>query len=431
MGRYLFRLPDIGEGVAEAEIVAWYVKVGDRVTEDQGLVDVMTDKATVDMTSPVEGRVVAIRGEVGTMTPVGAVLVEIEIEGAGEDGAADKDGDAQASAPPANADAAGNEAAHRSAPPIASRDESGRPAALRPRDDAARAHKESVLAAPSTRRRAGQLGVALDLVHGTGRGGRITAEDVQTFAAGGEGAAHAQARPAADSITETRIIGLRRRIAEKMQEAKRRIPHIGYVEDCDLTELEALREELNAHRSEGMAKLSLLPFFMRALARVLPAFPQINAHYDDEAGVLRAHSAVHIGIATQTPEGLKVPVVRHVERLDLWACASEVARVADAARTGTATREELSGSTITLTSLGPLGGIASTPVINHPEVAILAPNKLKPRPILLNGFVTVRKMMNLSSSYDHRIVDGYDAARFVQAIKRLLEHPALLFMEHR
>jgi 2-oxoisovalerate dehydrogenase E2 component (dihydrolipoyl transacylase) len=230
-------------------------------------------------------------------------------------------------------------------------------------------------------------------------------------------------------VNDTRIVGLRRKIAEKMQEAKRRIPHINYVEECDLTELEALRLDLNQHRTEDQPKLTLLPFIMRAMVKALPDYPQINARYDDDAGVLHAHEGVHIGIATQTPNGLIVPVVRHAEARDLWDCAREVARLAKAVRDGTAAREELSGSTITLTSMGPLGGISSSPVINHPEVAILNPNKLVDRPMVQGAFVTVRKMMNLSSAFDHRIVDGYDGALFVQRVKRLLEHPALIFMD--
>ena len=271
--------------------------------------------------------------------------------------------------------------------------------------------------------------MSLIQVPGTGPAGRITPDDLEAYlVADGEDGARSSL-VARTGVNDTRIVGLRRKIAEKMQEAKRRIPHINYVEECDLTELEALRLDLNQHRTEDQPKLTLLPFIMRAMVKALPDYPQINARYDDDAGVLHAHEGVHIGIATQTPNGLIVPVVRHAEARDLWDCAREVARLARAVRDGTAAREELSGSTITLTSMGPLGGISSSPVINHPEVAILNPNKLVDRPMVQGSFVTVRKMMNLSSAFDHRIVDGYDGALFVQRVKRLLEHPALIFMD--
>ncbi|MDB5421735.1 MAG: branched-chain alpha-keto acid dehydrogenase subunit [Brevundimonas sp.] len=425
MGLYLFRLPDVGEGVAEAEIVAWLVKVGDTVEEDQNIAEVMTDKATVEISSPVAGVVTAIHGEVGGMLPVGAVLVEFDSE-QGSDTAVAAPAPAEiaevvaedpipALAPSAPA------APVRMAPPAS---------ASRPAVSSRRAAREAPLAAPSTRRRALDLGVSLIQVPGTGPAGRITPDDLEAFLVadrkGGVGGASLVART---GVNDTRIIGLRRKIAEKMQEAKRRIPHINYVEECDLTELEALRLDLNEHRTADQPKLTLLPFIMRAMAKALPDFPQVNALYDDDNGVLHAHEGVHIGIATQTPNGLLVPVVRHVEALDIWDCAREVVRLAKVVRDGTATRDELSGSTITLTSMGPLGGIVSTPVINHPEVAILNPNKLVSRPVIDGSFITVRKMMNLSSAFDHRIVDGYDAALFVQRVKRMLEHPALIFMD--
>jgi 2-oxoisovalerate dehydrogenase E2 component (dihydrolipoyl transacylase) len=425
MGRYVFRLPDIGEGVAEAEIVAWHVKVGDVVQEDQGLADVMTDKATVDMTSPVDGVVTATHGEIGAMLPVGAVLVELEVEGEGNVGAAAET--APAAAKPAPMPAPSSAPIEKATPVAAPAPV--KPAAAQPEAAPMRKSGEAPFAAPATRRRAFEQGIALQFVPGTGPGGRITGDDLDAFVASGGQAAAPTGLAAKTGIEETRIIGLRRKIAEKMQDAKRRIPHIAYVEECDLTELESLRAEMNARRREGQPKLTLLPFLMRALVRVLPGFPQINARFDDDAGVLHRHEGIHIGIATQTPGGLMVPVVRHAEARNIWDCARELARVSTAARTGTATREELSGSTITLTSLGALGGIVTTPVINHPEVAIIAPNKLVERPVVQGSFVTVRKMMNLSSSFDHRIVDGYDAALFIQQLKRLLEHPALIFMD--
>lgn len=424
MGRYLFRLPDIGEGVAEAEIVAWHVKPGDRILEDASLVDVMTDKATVDMTSPVAGLVIGVSGEIGQLVPVGSILVEMEIEGEGEAEAVTEPVAPEPALlpPPTPSDAP---IAAPAKPPVAAGTQGAPTAAF-----ATRAVGNAPLAAPATRRRAHDLGIALQYVPGTGPGGRITSDDLDGYiASGGTIAPSANAPVQRDGISETRIIGMRRKIAEKMQDAKRRIPHIAYVEECDLTELEALRADLNAHRKEGQPKLTLLSFFIRALARVLPDFPQINARYDDDAGVLKQYDAIHIGIATQTPAGLMVPVVRHAEARDLWDCANEVSRISVAARDGSATREDLSGSTITITSLGTLGGITTTPIINHPEVAIIGPNKLVDRPVVQGSFVTVRKMMNISSSFDHRIVDGYDAALFVQQLKRLLEHPALIFMD--
>jgi 2-oxoisovalerate dehydrogenase E2 component (dihydrolipoyl transacylase) len=428
MGRYLFRLPDVGEGVAEAEIVAWHVQPGARIQEDQALVDVMTDKATVEMTSPVDGVITALHGELGAMAPVGSVLVEIEVEGDGEAAAdipaAPKPMEA---APAPDAPVTQVTAAPSVKDPEPPRTATGQPKAAA---FATRAPGDAPLASPATRGRAHQLGIPLQFVAGTGPAGRITPQDLDAYiAAGGQAAGH-DARYAAKAGTkEVRILGLRRRIAEKMQEAKRRIPHFGYVEEFDLTELEALREDLNANRKEGQPKLTLLPFFMRAMVGVLPDFPQINARYDDEAGVLHTSEGVHIGIATQTPGGLMVPVVTHAEARDLWDCAAELSRVTAAARDGSAKREELTGSTITLTSLGSLGGVAATPVINHPEVAIIGPNKLVERAVVQAGHIVVRKMMNVSSSFDHRIVDGFDAARFIQQLKRRIEHPALIFVD--
>ncbi|HTM81339.1 dihydrolipoamide acetyltransferase family protein [Asticcacaulis sp.] len=391
MGLYLFRLPDVGEGVAEAEIGSWYVKAGDVVQEDAPLVDVLTDKASVEITSPVTGKVLAVHGATGDFAPVGSVLVELEVEGQGE-------------ATPTVA----QEPAEPLAPPVTS------PAAS----------KSAPLAAPATRHRADEMGVSLSSVTGSGPEGRVLPDDLDAYAQPESGPAPVKS----DGVTEIRIVGLRRKIAEKMQAAKRNIPHFAYVEEFDLTNLEGLRKELNDSRGADQPKLTLLPFFMLAVAKLRSEFPNVNARYDDEAGILRAYDAVHIGIATQTPNGLVVPVVRHVEALDLWGCARELARVTKAARDGTASREELSGSTITLTSLGALGGIAATPVINAPEVAILGPNKLVDRPVVQDGQVVIRTLMNLSSSFDHRIIDGFDAASYVQRLKRLIEKPALLFI---
>ncbi|WGM47247.1 Lipoamide acyltransferase component of branched-chain alpha-keto acid dehydrogenase complex [Brevundimonas sp. NIBR10] len=429
MGLYLFRLPDVGEGVAEAEIVAWLVKVGDVVEEDQNIAEVMTDKATVEISSPVGGTVTAIHGEVGGMLPVGAVLVEFE-SFEGSDAVAASAPSAPAAPAPVEVAVKPEPVAQASAPPPSAPAKAATMPAPASRSTSGRSTGEAPLAAPSTRRRALDLGVSLIQVPGSGPAGRITPDDLDVFLAqDGKAPTGGTSRVARTGVNDTRIIGLRRKIAEKMQEAKRRIPHINYVEECDLTELEALRLDLNEHRIADQPKLTLLPFIMRAMAKALPDFPQVNALYDDDNGVLHAHEGVHIGIATQTPNGLIVPVVRHVEALDVWDCAREVSRLAKAVRDGTAGRDELSGSTITLTSMGPLGGIVSTPVINHPEVAILNPNKLVSRPVIDGSFITVRKTMNLSSAFDHRIVDGYDAALFVQRVKRLLEHPALIFMD--
>jgi 2-oxoisovalerate dehydrogenase E2 component (dihydrolipoyl transacylase) len=401
MGRYVFKLPDVGEGTAEAEIVAWHVAVGDRVKEDQQLVDVMTDKATVEMTCPVAGVIVALRGEPGEMAPVGAPLVEFEIDGA------------ESSPPPAKQDAKKPEAAAPRTAPAVIYETADKP-----------------LASPAVRRRAADLGIDLQTVPGTGPGGRVRHGDLDSFiATGNSRAAPRPPQAAREGVTEIKLIGLRRRIAEKMQESKRRIPHFAYVEEIDMSELETLRAHLNATKRSDQPKLSVLPFLMRALVRVLPDFPQINAHFDDEAGVIHRFAPVHIGIATQTANGLIVPVVKHAETLDIWHTAAQVARVAAAARDNKAGKDDLSGSTITITSLGALGGIASTPVINHPEVAIIGPNAIVERPVVRDGQIVVRKMMNLSSSFDHRVVDGADAAAFVQRIKALLEHPAMLFME--
>jgi len=386
MARYVFRLPDVGEGIAEAEIVEWRVAVGDKVEEEQPLVDVMTDKATVELTSPVAGVVVERGAEEGQELAVGEALVVLETEGASP---------AEATTKPARAET-------KPAAPAAV----AKPAVAKP------------LASPATRRRAKEAGVDLASVQGSGPAGRVLDADL------------AAARPPTlarrEGVTDVRVIGLRRRIAERMMDSYRRIPHFAYVEEVDVTELEALRAHLNATRPDQ--RLSLPPFMITALVRTLPDFPQINATYDDEAGVVHRHGPVHIGVAVQTDDGLMVPVIRHAEARDLWDLAAEIGRLAAAARDGKASREELSGSTITLTSLGLLGGVATTPIINAPEVAIVGPNKIVERPVLREGQVVVRKMMNISSSFDHRVVDGYDAAAFIQAVKARLEHPALLFM---
>jgi len=435
MGRYVFKLPDVGEGTAEAEIVAWHVAVGDHVQEDQNLVDVMTDKATVEMTSPVSGTVVSLNGSPGDMAAVGAPLVELDVEGAGnapanghaakpaEKPAAAKSAPAKPQAPAATPIAKGEPQEAKA--PVAAKEET-RPIVV------ARVPGTKPLAAPSVRARAEELGIKLQFVPGTGPAGRISHADLDAYVVaggGGEVPSPHGGYAKRDGVDEIKVIGLRRKIAEKMQESKRRIPHFAYVEEIDMTELEALRAHLNATKQAGQPKLTLLPFLMRGLVKLLPLYPQINARFDDEAGVVHRHKAVHIGIATQTANGLIVPVVRHAESRDVWGNATEVARVASAARENKATKDELSGSTITITSLGALGGLVTTPVINHPEVAIIGPNAIVERPVVRGGQIVVRKMMNLSSSFDHRVVDGYDAAEFIQKLKGLLEHPATLFMD--
>ena len=417
MGRFVFKLPDLGEGTAEAEIVAWHVKVGDVVAEDAPLVDMLTDKATVEMTSPVAGKLIECNGAPGEMAAVGGPIAVFEVEGAGNVAAKPPaPAKAPATAPPEPA-----EASTYAPPPAAPRAEARPPAA-------SRAEGEKPLASPAVRRRAEDLGIKLGHVAASGPAGRITHDDLDRFIAGGRTAA-ASTLAKRTAVEEVKVIGMRRAIARQMQESKRRIPHFAYVEEIDMTELEDLRAHLNATKRADQPKLTMLPFLMRALVRVLPQYPQINARFDDEAGVVHRYAGVHMGIATQTAGGLIVPVVKHAEALDVWAAAAEVARVAEIARSGKGSKDDLSGSTITVTSLGPLGGIATTPVINHPEVAIIGPNKIVDRPVVRHGQIAVRKMMNLSSSFDHRVVDGYDAAEFIQKVKAMLEHPATLFMD--
>ena len=448
-GNYVFKLPDVGEGTAEAELVAWHVAVGDTVAEDQILAEIMTDKATVELTSPVAGVVAALHGEVGKASPVGGPLVSFDVEGAGN--VAAKAASAPAPSPPriaaqssstsqalGSTSPKGGRMAAPNSPPVGG---STRAAGEGGKSAAPVARKAQVagvrpLASPAVRKRARELGLDLQFVPGSGPAGRIDHGDLDAFVAGGArgpseygSSASASTYAKAEGTTEVRIIGLRRKIAEKMAESVRRIPHITYVEEIDVTALEELRAHLNAQaKTTGKAKLNVLPFIARAIVVALRDQPTINSHYDDEAGVLTTHAAVHLGIAAQTQNGLMVPVVRHAESLDPYATAAEIARVSGAAKDGSAKREELSGSTITITSLGTLGGVVHTPIINHPEVAIVGPNKIEDRVVVRNGQMVVRKMMNLSSSFDHRIVDGHDAAVFVQRIKGLLEHPATLWM---
>jgi 2-oxoisovalerate dehydrogenase E2 component (dihydrolipoyl transacylase) len=432
MTRYVFKMPDLGEGTVEAEIVAWHVKVGDHITEDQVMAEVMTEKAAVEVPAPVTGRVVSLTGGPGDMVRVGAELVVFETEGGADVEAAEPAPEPAAAPKPAPALAPAPVPAPAPQPTV-------QPAAAQP--SAAKAGEPGrsgrIMASPASRRRAHEAGLDLAQVHGSGPGGRITRQDLDTALSGAPPPATPGA-PAARRATpglaartgtdEIRVIGVRRVIANRMTDAKRNIPHFAYVEEVDVTELEALRQHLNGRLPAGAASLTYLPFLIAALARVLEEYPQCNAWFDAERNVVVRHHGVHAGVATQTPDGLKVPVVRHAEARSLWELAEEIKRVSDAARSGKATKEELSGSTITVTSLGKLGGIVSTPIINAPEMAIIGVNKAIDRPVVLDGAIAVRRIMNLSSSFDHRFVDGYDAAAMIQALKDLLEHPATIFI---
>ncbi|MGR9060558.1 dihydrolipoamide acetyltransferase family protein (plasmid) [Rhizobium leguminosarum] len=408
MGEFIIKMPDVGEGVAEAEIVEWHVKTGDPVREDMVIAAVMTDKATVEIPSPVNGIVIWLAGEVGDRIAVKAPLVRIETAG----------------------DVGEAQPMQISQTPIAEtpRAEMARPAPAAPAPAAAAAEKP--LAAPSVRLFARESGVDLRQVQGSGPAGRILREDIEQFLTPGTAPAAVKNGFAKKTATEEiKLTGLRRRIAEKMVLSASRIPHITYVEEVDMSALEELRTTMDGDRKPDHPKLTVLPFLMRALVKAISEQPDVNATFDDDAGIITRYGAVHIGIATQTPAGLTVPVVRHAEARGIWDCATEMNRLAEAARSGTATRDELSGSTITISSLGALGGIVSTPIINHPEVAIVGVNKIATRPVWDGTQFVPRKMMNLSSSFDHRIIDGWDAANFVQRIRTLLETPALIFIE--
>ncbi|WP_296948069.1 dihydrolipoamide acetyltransferase family protein [uncultured Massilia sp.] len=466
MGHYVIKMPDLGEGIAEVEVVAWRVQPGDSVKEDQVLADVMTDKATVEIPSPVHGTVLGLGGGIGESLAVGAELIRLEVEGAGNVAAgarasqqapavataADAPADGQAAAAadeapdvahgfvpePARVAQAAASVAHAAPAPQAPQTPQARPAARtgQPTQPTGRAAGDRPLAAPAVRKRAWDLGIELQYVAGSGPAGRVTHADLDAHLAGrgaaprGHGHGHGDGRYAEREGEEAApLIGLRRKIAEKMQLAKRQIPHFTYVEEVDVTEIEALRAQLNARYGEERGRITLLPLLMRAVVLAVRRFPEVNARYDDAANVVTRYQPVHIGIATQTDAGLMVPVVRHAEARDPWASAAEIARLAEAARTGKCARDELSGSTITITSLGALGGIVSTPVINHPEVAIVGVNRIVERPVVRNGGMVARKLMNLSSSFDHRVIDGMVAAEFIQAIRGYLESPAILFVE--
>jgi 2-oxoisovalerate dehydrogenase E2 component (dihydrolipoyl transacylase) len=425
MATFIFKLPDIGEGIAEAEITAMHVKVGDRIEEDQPVADMMTDKATVEMESPVSGIVLRVAGEEGDVIAIGSMLIEVEIEGEDADVSEPQKSDVIASLPEIE-----------SAPVelLIVPDTAAVPtpilASIAEPENIKKPQKsidDKVTASPAVRLRAKELGVELSDVMTAG--GHVRHADLDAYlnynkAQGYHAPSALQVRP----DEAIKVIGMRRRIAENMAASKRHIPHFTYVEEMDVTAIEAMRGDLNANRG-ARPKLTMLPFLIVAICKTIPQFPMINARYDDEAGIVTRYGAVHLGMAAQTDAGLMVPVIRNAQALNIWQLAGEITRLAEAARNGSAKSDELSGSTLTVTSLGPLGGIATTPVINRPEVAIIGPNKIVERPMFVGDSIEARKLMNLSISCDHRVVDGYDAASYVQALKKLVETPVLLFAD--
>ncbi|AQR74708.1 dihydrolipoamide acetyltransferase family protein [Sphingomonas sp. LM7] len=441
MARFTFRLPDIGEGIAEAEIVAWHVKVGERVEEDQQVADMMTDKATVEMESPVSGVVVELAGEVGDQVAIGSALMVVETDG---DANAPQEPEedqleaenpgveevAETPLPAREGPGVGASASEPTTPAPKADAGASSPVASQPTPGLSlegRGVEKHVLASPAVRARARDLGI--DLASVKAEGDRLRHADLDAYLRYGHGQGyHAPHASRAREDEPIKVIGMRRRIAENMAASKRTIPHFTYVDEIDVTALEAMRGDLNANRGQR-PKLTMLPFLIVAICRTIPDFPMINARYDDEAGVVTRHGRVHLGMAAQTDAGLMVPVIRDAQDRNVWQLASEIGRLAEAARTGKAKSEELSGSTLTITSLGPLGGIATTPVINRPEVAIIGPNKIVERPIFQGDEIVRAKLMNLSISCDHRVVDGWDAASFVQAVRKLLETPVLLFAD--
>lgn len=447
MAEHTIKMPDVGEGVAEAELVEWHVKIGDPVREDMVLAAVMTDKATVEIPSPVEGEISWLGAEIGDVVAVGSPLIRIKTAGEGDASVEESSEKATLTPNPSPQGGRGPE----TAPPKAdkaSTDDAAVPAQSKTKtptspsplrggvrgggnslsNGAPRPEGEKPLASPAVRLRAKDAGIDLRQVAGSGPAGRISHEDLDAYLSAGRTTTAARGLARNTDVTEVKIVGLRRKIAEKMALAKRSIPHITYVEEIDVTALEELRAAMNSGKKPDQPKLTILPFLMRAMAKAIGEQPEINAIFDDEAGIIRQHGGIHIGIAAQTPTGLVVPVARHVEARDIWDCGAEVGRLAEAAKSGTASRDELSGSTITITSLGAMGGIVTTPVINHPEVAIVGVNKMMVRPVWDGSQFIPRKMMNLSSSFDHRVIDGWDAARFIQRVKVLLETPALIFV---
>jgi len=428
MAKYDFKLPDIGEGVVEGEVVTWHVSVGDSVSEDDPIVDVMTDKATVTIPSPTDGTVLSLNGEVGDMIAVGSVLIEFDTDGTALESPSDAEG-------PEVVEEEKPEVEKKPPAKIERKVEVKEPEISKPIERSAPeipvSSSKTVLASPAVRRRARESGIDLSSLNGSGPAGRIRHADIDAFVAGG--GAVMGAPPVAYStkrsgISEVKIVGLRRKISEQMVKSAFSIPHFSYFEEVDVTELEALRQALNASRGEDQPKLTYLPFIMLALAKIMPEHPECNGHFYDEEGVVHRHEAVNLGIATQTDRGLYVPVVKNVEAMDVWQAASDLIRVSGAARTGTASLDDLTGSTFTITSLGREGGLGATPIINHPEMAILGVHKAREMPVVRSGNIVVRRIMNLSSSFDHRVIDGADGASLVQHLKRMLEHPAMIFM---
>ena len=420
-------MPDIGEGVVEGEVVQWHVSVGESVSEDDPIVDVMTDKATVTIPSPVSGVISSLSGDVGDMIAVGSSLMEIDSEDEGGDKAAMEDAPEKEPEPAPDPETP--------AEPLLEETPKAPEPATTPKASTSPAPSQAttgrVLASPAVRKRARENEVDLANVRGSGPAGRIRHADLDAFIAAG--GAVSGAPPMAYSlkrteVTPVKVVGLRRKISEQMSLSKSRIPHFSYFEEVDITELESLRQILNSTRDESQPKLTYLPFIMLALAKIMPDHPECNAHFDDDSGVVNRHSAVNLGIATQTERGLYVPVVKHVEAMDVWKTASEMQRVSGSARDGSASLDELSGSTFTITSLGREGGLGATPIINHPEVAILGVHKAREMPVVRSGAIVVRRIMNLSSAFDHRVVDGADGASLIQHLKRMLESPALIFM---
>ncbi len=436
MAKHDFKLPDIGEGVVEGEIVDWHVSVGDTVSEDDPIVDVMTDKATVTIPSPVSGVVTSLSGEIGDMIAVGSILVQfdgetsdsideslevVEEEVVEEESTDDKMIEEVESKLPEIVKSDKNKSEEISKEPVS----------RKPEVNELKTVNGRILASPAVRRRAREAGIQLDSVRGSGPAGRVRHADLDVFiAAGGSitGAAPVSYSTKRIEVTEIKVVGLRRKIAEQMVKSATKIPHFSYFEEVDVTQLERLRQLLNSSKDESQVKLTYLPFIMLALSKIMPEHPECNALFYDDEGVVHRHSAVHLGIATQTERGLYVPVVKHVETMDIWNAASELLRVATSAREGSASLDDLTGSTFTITSLGREGGLGATPIINHPEVAILGVHKAREMPVVESGNIVVRRIMNLSSSFDHRVVDGADGARLIQHLKRVLENPALIFM---
>ncbi len=431
MAKFIFNLPDIGEGIAEAEIVAWHIKVGDRIEEDQPVADMMTDKATVEMESPVSGIVRAVAGEEGDVIPIGSMLVEIETDAVDEDVVdAEEDvvaehkpvlpkSDVTASTPKLSPEPMGE------TPPEFEGRTPAFPAVMA--QSATASDSIKVTASPAVRARAAQLGIQLSDV--MTQGSHVRHSDLDAYLSYSQGQGYLSPNgPITRPDNAIKVIGMRRRIAENMAASKRHIPHFTYVDEMDVTALESMRSDLNGNRGQR-PKLTMLPFLIIAICKTIPRYPMINARYDDEAGIVTQHGAVHLGMATQTDAGLVVPVIRNAHSQNIWQLAQEIARLASSVRDGSAKSEELSGSTLTLTSLGPLGGIVTTPVINRPEVAIIGPNKIIERPMYVDGKIEPRKLMNMSISCDHRVVDGWDAANFVQELKKLIETPVLLFAD--